>query len=95
MADNIIGYLLGACALVFLLRKAWARLQLSRAKHRSLAGHARMARRFAALLPYYEYGEERIFRADGALAGDRGDRGARLSCGSPRRFPHAVRKVRR
>jgi glutamate-1-semialdehyde 2,1-aminomutase len=66
MADHIIWYVLGACALVFLLRKAWVRLQLSRAKHRSLAGHARMARRFAGLVPYYEYGEERIFRADGA-----------------------------
>jgi glutamate-1-semialdehyde 2,1-aminomutase len=66
VADHIIGYVLGACALVLLLRKAWVRLQLSRAKHRSLAGHARMARRFAGLVPYYEYGEERIFRADGA-----------------------------
>jgi glutamate-1-semialdehyde 2,1-aminomutase len=66
MADRIIWYVLGACALVFILRKAWVRLQLSRAKHRSLAGHARMARRFAGLVPYYEYGEERIFRADGA-----------------------------
>ena len=66
MADHILWYGLGACALVFLLRKAWVRLQLSRAKHRSLAGHARMARRFAGLIPYYEYGEERIFRADGA-----------------------------
>jgi glutamate-1-semialdehyde 2,1-aminomutase len=66
VADHIIWYVLGACALVVILRKAWVRLQLSRAKHRSLAGHARMARRFAGLVPYYEYGEERIFRADGA-----------------------------
>ncbi|MGA2399796.1 MAG: aminotransferase class III-fold pyridoxal phosphate-dependent enzyme [Steroidobacteraceae bacterium] len=58
--------MVGACALVVLLRKAWVRLQLSRAKHRSLAGHARMARRFAGLVPYYEYGEERLFRADEA-----------------------------
>jgi glutamate-1-semialdehyde 2,1-aminomutase len=69
VADRIIWYVLGACALVFLLRKLWVRLQLSRAKHRSLAGHARMARRFAGLVPYYEYGEERIFRADGAPHG--------------------------
>jgi glutamate-1-semialdehyde 2,1-aminomutase len=65
VTDRIV-WLLGACALVFVLRKAWVRLQLSRAKHRSLAGHARMARRFAGFVPYYEYGEERIFRADGA-----------------------------
>jgi glutamate-1-semialdehyde 2,1-aminomutase len=66
VADHILWYVLGACALLFLLRKAQVRLQLSRAKHRSLAGHARMARRFAGLVPYYEYGEERFFRADGA-----------------------------
>ena len=69
MADHIILYVLGACALVLVLRKAWVRLQLSRAKHRSLAGHARMARRFAGLVPYYEYGEDRVFRADGAPEG--------------------------
>jgi glutamate-1-semialdehyde 2,1-aminomutase len=69
VADHIILYVLGACALVFLLRKAWVRLLLSRAKHRSLAGHARMARRFAGLVPYYEYGEDRVFRADGAPDG--------------------------
>ena len=66
MADHIIWYVLGACALVILLRKAQLRLQLSRAKHRSLAGHARMARRFAGLVPFYEYGEDRVFRADAA-----------------------------
>jgi glutamate-1-semialdehyde 2,1-aminomutase len=32
-----------------------ARLQLSRAKHPSLRGHARMARRMAPLVPFYEY----------------------------------------
>jgi glutamate-1-semialdehyde 2,1-aminomutase len=42
------------------------RLELSRAKHRSLTGHSRMARRFAALVPFYEYGESVFFRVDGA-----------------------------
>jgi len=53
-----------ACALVALLPKLRLRLQLSRAKHRSVAGHSRMARRLARLIPYYEYGEDRIFRVD-------------------------------
>ena len=44
------------------------RLQLSRAKHRSLAGHARWSRRFAALVPFYEYGESEFFAADSAPA---------------------------
>lgn len=42
------------------------RLQLSRAKHRSLAGHSRMAKRVARLVPNYAYEEERFFAADGA-----------------------------
>jgi glutamate-1-semialdehyde 2,1-aminomutase len=48
------------------LPKAHRRLQLSRAKHRSLAGHARLARRVAALIPGYAYDEAQFFCADGA-----------------------------
>jgi len=50
------------------LRKLQIRLQLSRAKHRSLTGHSRMARRFAALVPFYEYDESQFFCADTAPA---------------------------
>jgi glutamate-1-semialdehyde 2,1-aminomutase len=49
-----------------LLRKLHTRLQLSRAKHPSLTGHSRMARRFASLVPFYEYGDDQFFRADTA-----------------------------
>jgi len=49
-----------------LLYKLRLRLQLSRAKHRSLTGHARMARRFARLVPFYEYGDAKFFRVDEA-----------------------------
>jgi len=45
---------------------AWRRLQLSRAKHRSLAGHARIARRIAKLLPGYRYSDAEFFACDGA-----------------------------
>jgi glutamate-1-semialdehyde 2,1-aminomutase len=61
-------YILGAIVLLVLLRKAQVRLELSRAKHRSLAGHSRWSRRFAALVPFYEYGESEVFSADGAPA---------------------------
>jgi glutamate-1-semialdehyde 2,1-aminomutase len=54
--------------LLFVLRKARSRLQLSRAKHRSLAGHSRWSRRFAALVPFYEYAESEFFAADSAPA---------------------------
>ena len=53
-------------ALAILLRKLQIRLQLSLAKHRSLTGHSKMARRFASLVPFYEYDESHFFRADGA-----------------------------
>jgi glutamate-1-semialdehyde 2,1-aminomutase len=55
----------GAAAAASLFR-LHRRLELSRAKHRSLAGHSRMARRLAALVPFYEYDEARFFCADGA-----------------------------
>jgi glutamate-1-semialdehyde 2,1-aminomutase len=57
---------LAAIALVIVLRKIRLRLQLSRAKHRSLTGHSRMARRFASQVPFYEYGESQFFQTDGA-----------------------------
>jgi glutamate-1-semialdehyde 2,1-aminomutase len=59
-------YASSAIVALVLLRKLQIRLQLSAAKHRSLTGHSRMARRFAELVPFYEYGEDRFFRADDA-----------------------------
>jgi glutamate-1-semialdehyde 2,1-aminomutase len=59
-------YVLAGFALVVLLRKLQLRLQLSRAKHRSLTGHSRIARRFASLVPFYEYDESQFFGTDGA-----------------------------
>ncbi|MDX2010976.1 MAG: aminotransferase class III-fold pyridoxal phosphate-dependent enzyme [Myxococcaceae bacterium] len=50
------------------LWRAWARLQLSRAKHRSLGGHPRMALRFSRLVKGYAYDAARWFDADGATA---------------------------
>jgi glutamate-1-semialdehyde 2,1-aminomutase len=46
----------------------WRRLELSRAKHPSLAGHTKLSRRLAGLLPYYAYDECEFFACDGALA---------------------------
>ncbi len=57
-----------AAAVAFLLPALRLRLELSRAKHPSLSGHARIARRVAALVPYYAYDEERFFRSDAAPA---------------------------
>ena len=62
----MLWYLAGALILVILLHKARLRMALSRAKHGSLTGHARLARRIAALVPRYEYGEAHFFSVDDA-----------------------------
>jgi glutamate-1-semialdehyde 2,1-aminomutase len=54
----------GVGLLAAFLVKAKPRLGLSRAKHRSLTGHARLARRVASRIPFYEYDESRFFRSD-------------------------------
>ncbi|MDE2136662.1 MAG: aminotransferase class III-fold pyridoxal phosphate-dependent enzyme [Gammaproteobacteria bacterium] len=61
-------YLLGALLALLALRALSARLLLSRAKHPSLAGHSRLARRAVRLIRYYDYDETRFFSADGAPA---------------------------
>ena len=53
-------------ALAVLASRAWRRLDLSRAKHASLTGHSKMAKRVAGLLPGYAYDEARFFGSDGA-----------------------------
>jgi glutamate-1-semialdehyde 2,1-aminomutase len=59
-------YLICAIFLCVLLRKLFIRLQLSKAKHPSLRGHAKLSKRVARLLPFYEYRENVIFGVDGA-----------------------------
>ena len=86
---NIFLYLVIAGVSVFLLRRILIRLELSRAKHRSLTGHSKMARRFAGLVPFYEYDESRFFQADGAparIASQRRDGFMRLAEVYRRRF---------
>ncbi|HVZ73908.1 MAG TPA: aminotransferase class III-fold pyridoxal phosphate-dependent enzyme [Polyangia bacterium] len=63
-----VGYVLGAAGAVGLFFKVKTRLQLSKAKHPSLRGHSKMARRLAAQVPFYEYDDVEIFRSDGAPA---------------------------
>jgi len=53
-------------AALYLFRVLHRRLLLSRAKHPSLRGHSRMARRVARLVPSWSFGEASFFAADGA-----------------------------
>ncbi|MEQ1776570.1 MAG: aminotransferase class III-fold pyridoxal phosphate-dependent enzyme, partial [Burkholderiales bacterium] len=66
MDENLGLYVAGGGALLYALARAKSRLELSLAKHRSLAGHPRMARRVAALLPNYSYAGRDALAVDGA-----------------------------
>ena len=70
------------------------RLALSKARHRSLSGHSRIARRIAALVPFYEYDDARFFRSDDApedIAARRRAGFMRLSDLYRERFPETLR----
>jgi glutamate-1-semialdehyde 2,1-aminomutase len=55
-------------ALAWALPKLRHRINLSRAKHRSLAGHSRIAKRMAGFVRRVDYEDERFFCADDAPA---------------------------
>ncbi len=85
--------LLALGVLAWALPKAKRRLELSRAKHRSLAGHSRIAKRIAGLLPGYAYDEDTFFNsdsADGPVVQRRRDGFARLAALYDARYPKSV-----
>lgn len=57
---------LSALLLAYIVYRVVRRLQLSIAKHPSLRGHAKMSKRIAKLLPFYEYSQSQAFRCDNA-----------------------------
>jgi glutamate-1-semialdehyde 2,1-aminomutase len=59
-------YGVGVAAVAASVATLCKRLELSQAKHPSLAGHARIARRLARFVPFYEYDTESFFCSDGA-----------------------------
>jgi glutamate-1-semialdehyde 2,1-aminomutase len=59
-------YGIGAAAVATSVAALRKRLELSQAKHPSLSGHARIARRLARFVPFYEYDAERFFCSDDA-----------------------------
>ena len=87
-------YALSGAVLVASLQQLNMRLALSKAKHRSLSGHSRIARRIAALVPFYEYEEVWFFRSDGApedIAARRRAGFMRLADLYRERFPETLR----
>jgi len=89
-------YGLGAAAVATSVATLKKRLQLSQAKHRSLAGHARMSRWLAGFVPFYDYSEERFFCSDGApeeIAARRRDGLTRLSAQYKTRFAETIKNT--
>jgi glutamate-1-semialdehyde 2,1-aminomutase len=68
MNETFVLTALALAALAWTVPQAQRRLELSRAKHRSLAGHSRMAKRVVAQIPGYAYDEAAFFGSDGAPA---------------------------
>jgi glutamate-1-semialdehyde 2,1-aminomutase len=86
---RLSAYLAGAAAAGVPLFRVKRRLELSQAKHRSLTGHANLARFVASLIPFYEYDEHRFFRSDDppeSIAMQRRDAFLRLSSCYRERF---------
>ncbi len=62
----LVLYGVGTAAFLSAAQRVKQRAELSLAKHRSLAGHPRIAKRISALLPHYSYGVDTAFSLDGA-----------------------------
>ncbi|MFM9955384.1 MAG: aminotransferase class III-fold pyridoxal phosphate-dependent enzyme, partial [Opitutaceae bacterium] len=89
----VLKYLAAAAVAGILLHRARRRLQLSLAKHRSLAGHSRIAKRVAGLLPSFSYAEDRFFAVDNAPTEVEGRRRAgfrRLAQQFAERHPQSI-----
>jgi glutamate-1-semialdehyde 2,1-aminomutase len=87
---ELLIYAAAGAVLALSVPRARARLMLSKAKHRSLAGHSRWSRRIASILPYYSYDETAFFAADGApadIVAARRDGLRRLAIGFAERSP--------
>jgi glutamate-1-semialdehyde 2,1-aminomutase len=95
-AATLALYGVGGVTLAGTVARLRQRFDLSKAKHRSLAGHARLARRLAALIPFYEYDETRFFCSDDApadVAAHRRRGFERLSGLYRSRFAETIRKT--
>jgi glutamate-1-semialdehyde 2,1-aminomutase len=93
MNESMAFPLLALGALAWVFPRAKQRLELSRAKHRSLAGHSRIAKRIAGLLPGYNYDETVFFNSDGASSAvveRRRDGFFKLAALYAARFPQSV-----
>lgn len=66
MENLLVPLAIAAVATLVAMPKIATRIQLSRAKHRSLAGHSKMSRQIAKWIPFYEYDGSTFFASDDA-----------------------------
>ncbi len=93
METTLIAGSLAALALAAIAPRVKRRLALSRAKHPSLTGHSRLAKRIAAQVPGYAYDETRFYASDGAppqIQQERRQALARLSEDFSYRFARSI-----
>ncbi|MEZ5664586.1 MAG: aminotransferase class III-fold pyridoxal phosphate-dependent enzyme [Burkholderiaceae bacterium] len=94
---SVLPYALPLGALALSWPMISQRLALSRAKHRSLAGHSRMAKRLARWLPAYHYDEFEFFScdsADDAVVQRRREAFEALSAGFSSRYARSLAMTR-
>jgi glutamate-1-semialdehyde 2,1-aminomutase len=66
MENHLALSIFGAGLGLWIIKRVYTRLQLSMAKHPSLAGHSRMAKRVARVIPHYSFNQDVFFKVDGA-----------------------------
>jgi glutamate-1-semialdehyde 2,1-aminomutase len=98
MNEPLVLSALALASLAALYPAARQRIELSLAKHRSLAGHSRMAKRVARMVPGYSYDESGFFGSDAAPAEVQARRRAgfhRLATQLTERHPLSIEATRR
>ena len=94
MENLLVPLAIAAVATLVAMPKIATRIQLSRAKHRSLAGHSKMSRQIAKWIPFYEYDGSTFFASDDApeaVAMSRRQGFMRLAALYATRYPESAR----
>ncbi len=95
--NEALVYAAATAPALYVAHRSYLRLLLSKAKHPSLRGHARMSLRFARLVRFYEYTDDEFFSCDDApraIADQRRAAFARLSQSLRERAPRSIEATR-
>src|SRR5712671_3881644 len=92
-STSLVWLLPAFVAISILMPAAWRRLELSRAKHPSIAGHAKFSRRIAAQVRFVSYDKRKFFACDDAphdIVAQRRAAFDRLAAASRQRTPASI-----